>query len=149
VEYTRKDDCPSHEIDAPVVVLERSVSSTTAGEFLQIVRSDLGCDAVVEFNHDLLSGLHCANCDEFETLLASLGKVTEARGKCSQCEAPRTPHIYHALQGNEPFLDRTLAELGVPPWDVLAGRAHSSQRFYEFAGDREAVLGALRFQQSG
>jgi len=40
-------------------------------------------------------------------------------------------------------LDRTLGELGIPPWDVLAGRCGGQQAFYEFAGDRAAVLGTI------
>jgi hypothetical protein len=40
-------------------------------------------------------------------------------------------------------LDRTLGELGIPPWDVLCGRAGLDQRFYEFRGDAALVLGPL------
>ncbi len=31
----------------------------------------------------------------------------------------------------------------MPPWDVLGGRAGMDQRFYEFSGDRNLVLGPL------
>jgi hypothetical protein len=34
-----------------------------------------------------------------------------------------------------------LGEIGIPPWDVLGGRAGMDQRFYEFRGDRKIVLG--------
>jgi hypothetical protein len=37
----------------------------------------------------------------------------------------------------------TLSEIGIPPWDVLGGRAGFDQRFYEFGGDRALVLGPL------
>jgi hypothetical protein len=50
--------------------------------------------------------------------------------------------MYHTIGADGP-LDKTLAELGVPLWDVLAGRNGEQQRFYEFAGDRPRVLGEL------
>jgi hypothetical protein len=70
--------------------------------------------------------------------------VTEERGRCPRCREHRTPRIVHTLGDQEPRLaDRTLGEIGVPPWDILGGRAGWRQRFYEFAGDREEVLGPL------
>lgn len=143
VAYTRKDDCPAHDHDQPVIVLDDRVGETRAGDFLERVRADLGPTAIVETSHDLLASLHCTHCNEDEPRTASLGKVTERDGRCPRCGNPRAPRFYHTIEGNEPFLDRTLGELGVPAWDVLAGRRGIEQRFYEFAGDRPAVLGAL------
>lgn len=144
VEYTRKDDCPAHDVDEPVVCVEKSIGSMLAGDMLELVRQELGPTAIVELNHDLLSALHCAKCDETEPLYASLGKITESRGKCPNCGSHRAPQTYHAVLGNESFLDRTLAELGAPAWDVLGGRSGVTRRFYEFVGDRPAVLGPLQ-----
>jgi adenylyltransferase/sulfurtransferase len=143
VNYSQLPDCPSHEHDEPVVELPWRSDETTVATFLQRVRDDLGSDAVIEVNNDLLSGLECARCQFTEPLLSSLGKVTEGRGRCPRCGEHRTPQVYHTIDGSEPFVDRTLAEIGVPPWDVLAGRRGHSQQFYEFAGDAPQVLGPL------
>ena len=144
VRYTRNDDCPSHEAYEPVEVLPWRVGETTVGDLLERVRSDLGREAVVETNQDLLASLHCARCDEEEELLSSLGKVNEGRGRCPRCGEHRTPRLYHTIDGRERSLaDRTLAEIGVPPWDILGGRLGLDQRFYEFEGDRATVLGCL------
>ena len=143
VTYTRLPDCPSHEVDEPVVVLPWRTDETTVAALLSRVREDLGADAVIEVNNDLLSGLECSHCDVIEPLLASLGKVTEGQGRCPECGGHRTPQVYHTIDGTEPFLDRTLAEIGVPPWDIVAGRRGLDQRFYEFAGDAPDVLGPL------
>ncbi len=141
--YTRKDDCPAHDADEPLAVLDFSVSKTRAGDLLERVRHDLGLQAVVETGRDLLASLYCPKCGEDEPFTASLGKVTERQGACPKCGGQRTPRAYHTIDGSEPFLDCTLAELGVPPWDVLGGRCGMNQAFYEFAGDRAAVLGPL------
>ena len=98
---------------------------------------------MVETNNDLLSGLYCPECDVEQPLLTSLGRVTEQQGRCPDCDTARVPRTWHTLDGSEAFLDSTLSELGIPPWDVLAGRAGTRQVFYEFAGDRAEVLGPM------
>ncbi len=96
---------------------------------------------MIENNNDLLACLHCPQCDETETVWTSLGKVTEASARCPRCQADRVPQMVHTLDDDASCLDRTLTEIGIPRWDVLAGRAGLEQRFYEFGGDRDYVLG--------
>ena len=144
VRYTRKPDCESHEADEPLVVLDdQRVSQTHVGDFLQRVRSDLGEGAVIELNHDILISLRCVACNETEPIGTTLGLVTEGKGRCAKCGEIRVPEITHTIDAGSPYLDRTLAEIGVPPWDVIAGRDGLEQIFYEFAGDRQEVLGTF------
>jgi molybdopterin/thiamine biosynthesis adenylyltransferase len=143
VAYTRKDDCPSHDPDAEPEPLAWRVAETRIGDFLDRVRSDLGPSAIVETNADLLASLYCPKCETDETMLTALNRVSQERGRCPRCREHRVPKTFHTIDGREPFLDRTLGEVGVPPWDVLAGRAGMEQRLYEFAGDRREVLGPL------
>jgi adenylyltransferase/sulfurtransferase len=144
VSYTRDDECPAHDRFETVEVLDWRVAETRVGDLLERTRSDLGPGAVVETNQDLLSGLHCARCDEEEPVFASLGKITVARGRCPRCAEPRTPRVFHTLDGRDSAVnDRTLGSIGVPPWDVLGGRSGLTMRYYEFAGDRDDVLGCL------
>ncbi len=144
VNYTRKDDCPAHDADEPVEVLDATAAGTRVGDLLERVRSDLGPGAVIETGRDLLASLHCSDCGEDEPIFTSLGKVTEDQGRCPRCHRPRTPSMFHTIDGGRADLrDKTLAEIGIPPWDVLGGRAGLSQRYYELGGDRSSVLGAL------
>jgi adenylyltransferase/sulfurtransferase len=143
VSYSRKDDCLSHDPYEPIEELPLSVAGTTLRELLERACGDLGPRAVVEFNSDLLSSLSCPRCGSDEPVFKSLGKVREAEGKCPGCGADRVPHTYHTIAGDEPFLDKTLAEVGVPPWDIVGARSGLTQRFYEFAGDASQVLGCL------
>ena len=55
----------------------------------------------------------------------------------------RVPITFHSVDGSEEFLDKTLSQIGVPPWDILCGRKGLEQRFYEMADDAPAVLGEL------
>ncbi len=142
--YTRSPDCPSHEPYEPVQTLSWRTDDTQAGTLLERIRQDLGPAAVLEMNQDLLGGLRCERCNEQEQVFASLGKITEDRGRCPKCGDQRAPKIYHTIDGRDAMLtDRTLAELGVPAWDILGGRLGMKQTYYEFQGDRDALLGCL------
>ena len=141
VTYTRRDDCPSHDAYEPILVKPWSVATMTVGELLQHARDEVGDGAVIELNHDLLRSLECLRCQTTEPLFASLGKVTEQQGRCPRCDEPRVPHLFHTLDGSEGLQERTLAEIGVPPWDIVGARRGMQQVFFEFAGDRAAVLG--------
>jgi len=144
VNYSRRDDCPTHEQDEFTVELPLQAATTRAGDLLERVRSELGAEAVLEFGQDLLRSLHCEKCDTTEPVLASLGKVKESQARCPQCGEHRTPEMYHTLDGRSDLLDRNLAELGVPAWDVVGGRSGLECRYYELTGDRGEVLGELR-----
>jgi adenylyltransferase/sulfurtransferase len=143
VTYTRLEDCPSHDAYEPIEELPWGIADTTAAQLLDRAKNELGPAAVIEFNHDLLASLTCIACDRTTGHLASLGKITEADAKCPACAAPRTPNMYHTLAAGSPLLEHTLAELGVPLWDIVAGRAGDQRRYYEFSGDRPRVLGAI------
>ena len=110
---------------------------------LERARSDLGPEAVIEVNNDLLESLTCPTCNVTQSLLASLGRVTESEGRCPDCDEPRTPNLYHTIGDRPELLEHSLAELGVPRWDIVGARAGLESRYYEFAGDRSSVLGEL------
>jgi adenylyltransferase/sulfurtransferase len=143
VKYKRLEDCPSHEPYEPIERVSGTSDQLTVRQLLQKVRAELGTEAVLEFNQDLLAALECPKCDTREQVLASLGKITEDRGRCPKCREQRVPVTFHSVDGSEEFFDKTLSQIGVPPWDILCGRKGLEQRFYEIADDAPAVLGEL------
>ena len=50
---------------------------------------------------------------------------------------------FFRVTGKEPFMERSLAEIGVPPYDIIL--ASNGERFIglELAGDAPAVMGNL------
>lgn len=143
VRYQAKEDCLSHETYEQVVPLDRSAHHTTASEMLDIARSQLGDEAVLEFNHEILVSFHCASCQTSEDVFRPLGSVPERTARCPKCERMREVRSVQTIDGSEDFLDRTLAETGVPPFDYVMGRVGLAQIAFELSGDAAAVLGPL------
>jgi hypothetical protein len=77
-------------------------------------------------------------------LFTSLGRVKSDKAVCPKCEAPRREVVtFYKIRGSESFLDRTLAEIGVPAFDVLIARTADRAVGMELTQDAGEVLGAL------
>ena len=48
-----------------------------------------------------------------------------------------------SISGSESFLDRNFAELGIPLFDIVAGRKGLKRIGYQFSADGPALLGPL------
>ena len=141
--YSRLDDCPSHDAMTdvePAVERCRHDGRRFARACPLRSRADGG-----RRREPRSAGVAdmCRRATKRIPLFASLGKVTEAEGRCPRCGASLCARICITRSTRSAPLDKTLHELGVPPWDIVAGRCGLEQRYYEFAGDREPVLGPL------
>lgn len=143
VQYQRREDCPAHEQLFEIIELNRSVDDLTGRELLEIVRHEVGSKAQVEFERELCTRLHCVRCDETRDFFRSLGKVTVAAATCPGCGEICDPLLTHRLDGSEDYLDMTLAELGLPPYDIVTGREGLTMKHYLLAADRAAALGSI------
>lgn len=139
--YARNPDCLSHDPLDPIEPRDRRAAEVTGREALAWARERLGPGARLELARELLRALQCPACGARERCLRPLASVTEGDAIC-RCGARRIPELFHALEGDEDFLDLPLAQLGVPPWDVLCARSGERAVGFELAGDRAAVLGA-------
>jgi molybdopterin/thiamine biosynthesis adenylyltransferase len=145
IEFQRKEDCYSHDPLERVIELDAGAATLTVRRLLEIVRGELGPDAEVELGRDILEKLVCPKCKGEETLFASLGKVTADKSWCPTCKDVRRDVVtFHKIRGREPFLDQTLASIGVPAFDILIGRTLERAVGFELSADAAAVLGAAR-----
>jgi molybdopterin/thiamine biosynthesis adenylyltransferase len=138
--YERNPDCLSHDPLERIEPRDRRADQVTGREALAWAREALGPGARVEFARELLRALRCPACGAQERCLRPLASVTEADAVC-RCGARRIPELFHGLEGDEDYLERSLAELGVPPWDIVCGRSGERAVGFELCGDRAAVLG--------
>lgn len=144
VEFQRKEDCFSHEPLDEIISLDARADTLTVRELLALARERLGPTAEIEMGRDILERLVCPKCHGAEPMFASLGKVTADKAWCPTCTDVRRDVVtFHKIRGNEPFVDQTLASIGVPAFDILIARAGGRSVGFELGGDAADVLGPL------
>ena len=138
--YTVRDDCESHWIYGDVTELPARAARTTLADLLRIARADLGPEAMLELDQELVVSLACPQCRTVDEILRPLSEVSFEAGHCPTCGLLRETKMTHLITGSENFLQRTLASVGVPPLHIL--RAHNGReyRFYELTGDLPEAL---------
>ena len=143
VEYDRRENCPSHEHYELIEELPLKVEETTLAELLAAVEKKMGAKAQLELEKELVTELRCEKCDTEEPCFKALGRVTEDEARCERCGEIRLPEMTYVIKGDEPYLQRTLAEIGIPGLEVVAGRSGGQISYFELTGDRGKVLGPL------
>jgi len=147
--YVPRHDCESHWNYGQVTELPARAERTTMEDMLRIARADLGPEALVELDQELITFLKCTTCQTVEQVLKPLSAVSFEAGHCPTCGTLRETGLTHVITGEENYLHRTLSNVGVPPLHIL--RAHNGQeyRFYELTGDLPEALHFHHFEQTG
>jgi adenylyltransferase/sulfurtransferase len=144
--YTPVEDCESHWTYGEITELPLRADTTTLEDMLRIAHRDLGQDAVLELDQELVLALNCPNCGTREEVLQPISAVGFNRAHCPTCGILRETELSHAINGSENFLTRTLASVGVPALHII--RAYNAQeyRFYELTGDLPDALHFSHFE---
>jgi adenylyltransferase/sulfurtransferase len=147
--YVPRDDCESHWTYGEITELPARAERTTLGDLLRIARADLGPDAMIELDQELITSLECPNCHTVENVLKPLSEVSFEAGHCPTCGILRETTLTHVITGEEDFLHRTLASVGVPALHILRAQNGVEYRFYELTGDLPEALHFKHFELAG
>ena len=147
--YQPQADCESHWTYGAVAELPARADQTSLADMLRIARADLGPEAVIELDQELILSLDCPRCHTVDRILRPLSEVSFEAARCPTCGLLRETQMTHLITGDEDYLNRSLAAVGVPPLHVL--RAHNAQeyRFYELTGDLPDALHFRHFDGPG
>jgi len=138
--YRLREDCESHWVYGEVTELPLTAASTTLQEMLRIIHADLGSAAELELDQELVLALKCPQCGTTETVLQPISQVGFKAAHCPVCGTLRETEMTHTIDGSEPFLERTLASIGIPPLHILRAYNSREYRFYELTGDLAEAL---------
>ena len=141
INYTRKEDCLSHETFEAIEETPWKASELRVGELVAAMRARLGEDVVVELPREIVISLDCRPCAASEPVFSPLHRITESQARCPTCGEVRWPNMTHVLEVGASYADRTLAEIGIPPLDIISARVGMDYVHLELSGDRESVLG--------
>lgn len=148
VAYQRKPECYSHETLEEIVPLRASAASLTAASLLAQVRELLGPATQLEFARDIVQALSCPSCQESQEFFGAPTHLKPAQLDCPDCAGQQEHRVrrelitFYKLRGDEAFLDRTLAEIGVPPLDIVFARSATRLIGLLLADDAASILGA-------
>ena len=144
--YTPVDDCESHWTYGEITELPLRADTTTLEDMLRIAHRELGQDAVLELDQELVLALTCPNCGTREEILQPISSVGFNRAHCPTCGILRETELSHAITGNENFLTRTLASVGVPALHIIRAYNAHEYHFYELTGDLPDALHFSHFE---
>jgi adenylyltransferase/sulfurtransferase len=147
--YVEKADCESHWTYGDITELpDRRAMDTTLAQMLEIARGELGEETVLELDQEIVLTLECHACQTMAEVLKPVSQVSLEEGRCPGCGELREVHMTHVILGDEPFLERTLLSIGVPPLHILRARNSVEYRFFELTGDLEETLHFAHFEPS-
>lgn len=140
-EYPVKEACMSHSRLEPIIELpEATAAETTLADLLAIARERLGPEAVLEFDSELVIAMTCNSCGNEEPIFKRMARLYEDAAACPVCGAKREMRMTHRITGEEAFLERTFAEVDVPPLGIVRARNGSERVYYELTGDKATFL---------
>jgi adenylyltransferase/sulfurtransferase len=146
--YVPREECESHWAYGEITELPARAERTTLQDLLRIAHSDLGAQAVIELDQELITSLECVNCHTVEQVLRPLSEITFEAGHCPTCGLLRDAQFTHQITGDENFLHRTLSSVGVPPLHILRAQNGLEYRFYELTGDLPEALHFRHFENN-
>lgn len=146
--YKADENCESHWTFGEIIELPARAEQTTLEELLRIARADLGSDAVIELDQELVLSLACPQCHTVDEVLRPLSEISFEEAHCPVCGILRETQMTHLITGDEWFLHRTLASVGVPPLHVLRAHNVHEYRFYELTGDMPEALHFRHFEKN-
>ena len=147
--YVPREECESHWTYGEITELPARAERTTLQDLLRIARSDLGPQAMIELDQELVISLECPNCHTMEQVLRPMSQITFEAGHCPTCGLLRDAQFTHTITGDENFLHHTLSSVGVPPLHILRAQNGLEYRFYELTGDLAEALHFRHFEHNG
>jgi adenylyltransferase/sulfurtransferase len=140
-EYPVKDGCMSHSmLDSIEELPQATAEKTTLRELLATARERLGEESVLEFDSELVLSMHCPDCGEVTPVFKRMARLYENEFGCPNCGGRREMQLTHRITGKEDFLDRTLAEVDIPPLGIIRSRNGKERVYFELTGDRDSFL---------
>ncbi|MFZ0549149.1 MAG: ThiF family adenylyltransferase [Candidatus Promineifilaceae bacterium] len=140
-EYPVKKECMSHSMLEPIEELsEATAENTTLCDLLSTARERLGEGTVLEFDSELVLSMTCPDCGQVTPVFKLMARLYENEFTCPNCGGRRDMQLTHRITGEEDFLDRTLAEVDVPPLGIVRTRNGKERVCFELTGDKETFL---------
>ncbi len=140
IDYTRNDDCLSHETFERIVETDLRRETASLSDVMTAARDHLAGGIVLDLPGDMITSLHCRECDTREPFFKLLDAVEEHEPKCPKCGAVRVPEVVAECRVGSEFGGIPLADLGFGVLEIVSARSGEDVVGIEISGDREALF---------
>ena len=128
VTYTARDDVMSRDT-YDLEDVEPVTATTTFAEMLERASAELGRDAHLELEREVLHALRCSTCDTRESVDLPITAVRRGAAICPGCGGERRLELVHRITEGSDLLDQTPRDVGLPGGDVVAMVNGAARRF--------------------
>src|SRR6185503_3131364 len=136
VTYPISPDCGWHDRPPSIELMAGFTSDTRLPEIWSLASERLGGVDAIDLGREIVSHLECSKCGVRETVMVTVEKIGADRALCPACGAERYPRFFHSISAGSDLLDKTIAELGLPEWDIVWARRGVNSLGIEITGDR-------------
>lgn len=140
IEYSRRDDCLSHETFANIMDTDLSSVQAALDDVLRIAEQHIGPDAIIDLPAELVTAFRCSDCGSVEEFGRLLCAIEREHAQCPECGRLRVPESIAEYSSGAPFGGASLAELGFGIMDILPTRAGDREVQIEISRDRNRVF---------
>ncbi len=134
----RRDDCFSHETLPPWTEVPIGNGATLDALFQAVRAQDLlDGPLTLSLERDLLVALDCPGCGSHREVFRPRSRVRQSEAFCAECREPARPEVVHLVDEDSTLAHRTLAALGVPPYDIVRIDGSEASSFFLLAADRD------------
>ncbi len=138
VSYPINPDCPWHTDLPPIEPAPHLGSGTRLAEVWDYGQKRLGRLDALDLSRELVCRLVCPSCGHRRDVFQPMDRLTQEEAVCRACGSECVPEFLHSLGRGAEELDKTVAELGLPGWDVVWARRGDQVLGIELAADRPA-----------
>ncbi|WP_337175269.1 ThiF family adenylyltransferase [Paludisphaera sp.] len=139
-----REDCLSHETYPMPVELPLGRSATVAELFDAAAGAGLSRPMSLGLDRELVEAVECPRCGARREVMRPRTAVRQSEADCRECREPARPIVQSAIEEGSALASRTLAEVGVPPFDVVRVDGGGESGFFLLAGDRDGLDSAWR-----
>ncbi len=107
-----------------------------ASALFEAARSILDGPLTLALDRDLVTCIDCPRCGWRRDVMRPRTTVKMADALCPTCRAPGRPDMVSAVEEGSDLAARSLAEVGIPPYDMVRVDGGESSGFFLLAGDR-------------
>ena len=127
--------CLSHETYPAPTPLPLGHASTVADLF-EAARPRLSGPLTLALDRDLVAMFQCPRCGWELEVMRPRSRVSQAEAACPTCRAPARPEMLSDIDEGSPLASRTMAEVGVPPYDIVRVDGEAESAFFLLEADR-------------